>query len=117
MVHSVQIKRVYSEAEPADGVRVLVDRLWPRGITKERASIDAWLKEIAPSSALRTWFGHRPELFATFTARYTAELDGNPAVQQLRQAIASHPMVTLVYAAKDEAINHAVVLADYLIPR
>jgi uncharacterized protein YeaO (DUF488 family) len=114
---TIRTKRIYDEPGPADGFRVLVDRLWPRGVSRERASIDLWLKEVAPSSDLRTWFGHRPERFADFAARYAAELDGNPAVDQLRQLVASNPTVTLLYAAKDEAANQAVVLAEYLARR
>jgi uncharacterized protein YeaO (DUF488 family) len=114
---TIRTKRIYDEPGPADGFRVLVDRLWPRGVSRERASIDLWLKEVAPSSDLRTWFGHRPERFADFAARYAAELDGNPAVDQLRQLVASNPTVTLLYAAKDEAANQAIVLAEYLARR
>ena len=110
----VRIKRIYDEAQPTDGFRVLVDRLWPRGISKQRASLDLWLKEVAPSSDLRTWFGHRPDRFSDFALRYRAELDTNAAVDQLRQLVASNPTVTVLYGAKDRAINHAVVLADYL---
>jgi uncharacterized protein YeaO (DUF488 family) len=112
----VRVKRIYDDPTPGDGLRVLVDRLWPRGVSKERAAIDLWLKEVAPSSELRTWFGHRPDRFSAFAARYIDELDGNPAVDQLRGVAASSPTVTLLYGAKDEVINHAVVLADYIAP-
>ncbi|WP_090929819.1 DUF488 domain-containing protein [Nonomuraea jiangxiensis] len=111
---SFLIKRIYDEPDPGDGFRVLVDRLWPRGVAKERAELDLWLQEVAPSPELRTWFGHRADRFAEFAARYTAELDGNPAVDVLRQAGREHPTVTLLYSAKDPKINNAVVLADYL---
>ena len=76
----LQVRRIYDSTDPQDGFRVLVDRLWPRGISKERAAIDRWLKEIAPSSELRTWFGHRSDRFSDFTNRYISELEGNPAI-------------------------------------
>jgi uncharacterized protein YeaO (DUF488 family) len=110
----VQIKRIYDEPQADDGFRVLVDRLWPRGVSKERAAIDLWMKEVAPSSELRTWFGHRPDRFADFAARYVAELNDNPAVAQLVKLVAQNPTVTLLYGAKDKTVNHAVVLAEYL---
>nr|WP_275419250.1 DUF488 family protein [Acrocarpospora phusangensis] len=108
------IKRVYDEVDPGDGFRVLVDRLWPRGVSKEEAHLDLWLKDVAPSTELRTWFGHRADRFAEFSARYVDELDGNPAVDTLRQAGRTNPTVTLLYGAKDPEINQAVVLAEYL---
>jgi len=111
---SVSIKRVYEHPESSDGYRVLVDRLWPRGIAKANASVDLWLREIGPSNELRKWFGHVPERFAEFAAKYRAELDDNAAVQELRDVVASHDTVTLVYSAKDEEHNQAVVLAGYL---
>jgi uncharacterized protein YeaO (DUF488 family) len=110
----VRVKRIYDDPKPQDGFRVLIDRLWPRGVSKERAAIDLWMKEIAPSSELRVWFGHRPDRFADFATRYVGELDGNPAVEQLVDLVARNPTVTLLYGAKDETVNHAVVLADYL---
>lgn len=109
-----QIKRAYDDAQPADGARVLVDRLWPRGIKKEALDLDLWCKDIAPSPDLRKWFGHKPERFAEFTKRYTAELDANPAMQDLLDLAAKHPTVTLLYGAKDREHNQAVVLRDYL---
>lgn len=108
-----RLKRAYLPPHEKDGTRVLVDRLWPRGVRKEDAHIDLWLKEIAPSAALRTWFGHKPERFAEFRRRYEEELDANPAVAQLR-ALNARGTVTLVYGARDEIHNQAVVLADYL---
>lgn len=111
---AMQLKRVYEAPQPADGFRILVDRLWPRGLTKERAAVDLWCKEIAPSSELRTWFGHRHDRFAEFTDRYRDELHGNPAVDELRAVIARHSTVTLLYGAKDEVENDAVVLIGYL---
>jgi len=111
---SMQIKRVYDEPAAADGYRVLVDRLWPRGVSKERAQLDTWLKDIAPSPALRTWFGHRPERFEEFKVRYEQELAHNPAVQQLQSIVQQHATVTLLYAAHDPTFNHARVLLEYL---
>ncbi|MDF2805402.1 MAG: MarR family transcriptional regulator [Cellulosimicrobium sp.] len=112
---TVRIKRVYEPAEEADGFRVLVDRLWPRGETKEKARVDLWLKEVAPSTDLRHWFHHEERLFDEFAERYRAELDANgEAVRELRDVVGQHPVVTLVYGAKDEEHNQAVVLRDYL---
>jgi len=108
------IKRAYDASASTDGYRVLVDRLWPRGLTKARAAIDCWLKDIAPSSELRTWFGHDPAKFDEFTARYNDELAHNPSAQTMRQLLAQHPSLTLVYAAKDTDRNHAIVLQDFL---
>lgn len=110
------IRRVYEEPSADDGLRVLVDRLWPRGRSKQNAHIDVWLKDIAPSKDLRTWFGHIPERFDEFAARYRAELDANTdTVNRLRELIADHPRVTLLYGAKDSEHNNAVVLRDYLL--
>jgi uncharacterized protein YeaO (DUF488 family) len=110
----LRIKRVYEPPAPADGTRILVDRLWPRGLTKERARVDLWLKEIAPSTELRRWFGHDPARWAEFQARYRAELAANAEpVAHLRAEMARGP-VTLVYGAKDEAHNDAIVLRDFL---
>ena len=111
---TVSIARVYEPFAEQDGYRVLVDRLWPRGMTHERAHLDDWLKAVAPSPELRTWFGHRAVRFEEFATRYRAELDGNPAVDVLRAAISAHARVTLLYGAHDPKVNHAVVLRDYL---
>src|ERR1700754_247742 len=108
-----KIKRVYDTPSDADGVRVLVDRLWPRGLTKEAAAIDFWCKEIAPTSDLRTWFDHRQDRFTEFKTRYVAELCGNSAVEELLARIRGRK-TTLVYGAKDPEVNHAVVLAQFL---
>ncbi|PQZ82771.1 hypothetical protein CQ035_03310 [Brevundimonas sp. MYb46] len=114
MKGAVLLKRAYEPAEPEDGQRVLVDRLWPRGVSKEKAAIDLWLKEIAPSTALRQWFNHDPALWEEFQRRYRAELDANgEVVGQLKDVIRAGK-TTLVYGAKDEAHNDAVVLAEYL---
>lgn len=110
----IKIKRVYDAPEDADGTRVLVDRLWPRGLTKEKAQVDLWLKEIAPSTELRKWFGHDPKKWAGFKDRYAAELKlhGGP-LSTLRQEAARGP-VTLLYAARDEEHNEAVILQQLL---
>ncbi len=111
----LRIKRVYEPASADDGYRVLVDRIWPRGESKEKADLDLWLKEIAPSTQLRTWFGHDPAKWNEFVTRYRAELDDNgEVVAKLREIIRSHPVVTLVYSAKNEADNQAVALRDYM---
>lgn len=110
----LKIKRVYDTPTKTDGTRVLVDRLWPRGISKERAVIDLWLKEIAPSPGLRTWFDHKPERFNEFTLKYYEELSKGPAVNELKKLAHKHKLITLLYAAKDPAINHAVVLQGFL---
>jgi len=110
----VAIKRVYDPPARGDGQRVLVDRVWPRGISKEELKDALWLKEVAPTTALRQWFGHKPERWRQFQTRYRKELEGNPEpLAQLRGLIRKGP-VTLLYAAKDTEHNQAVVLADYL---
>lgn len=110
----VHIKRIYEQAAPTDGFRVLVDRLWPRGESKDNAHVDLWLKEVAPTTDLRKWFNHEPEKYPEFKARYTAELDQNDAVTELQALCAEHSVVTLVYGAKDTEHNQAVVLLEYL---
>lgn len=107
-----KIKRVYDAPLPDDGFRVLVDRLWPRGISKQQLKADLWLKEIAPSNELRGWFGHDPARFEEFEKRYRHELKDNPALAQLRQI--KKPVVTLLFGAKDEEHNQAVVLKKLL---
>ena len=110
----VALKRVYEPPSDADGARILVDRLWPRGLSKEKARVDLWLKEIAPTTELRQWFGHDPAKWDEFQRRYRAELKANDAaMSELKAALVSGP-ATLVYGAKDEAHNDAVVLAEYL---
>jgi uncharacterized protein YeaO (DUF488 family) len=113
MAGKLRLKRAYEPAEPGDGQRVLVDRVWPRGVSKEEAHIDLWLKDVAPSTQLRKWFGHEPDHWGGFRERYLEELKANPAVGELRQVMAKGP-VTLVYGAKDKEHNQAVVLAAYL---
>jgi uncharacterized protein YeaO (DUF488 family) len=110
---NVVSKRIYEPAAPDDGFRVLVDRLWPRGVSHERAALDLWLKEVAPSAELRVWFDHRDDRFAEFTRRYLAELDTNPALAELRGIVAEHPKVTLLYGAKSP-LNEASVLVGLL---
>ncbi|WP_069387569.1 DUF488 domain-containing protein [Cellulosimicrobium cellulans] len=110
----IRTKRVYDEPADDDGFRVLVDRLWPRGVSKERARADLWLKDVAPSDELRRWFHHESPRFAEFARRYRAELDDNPAVGELREVAGKHDVVTLLYGARDETENQAVVLRDYL---
>ncbi|WP_024626603.1 DUF488 domain-containing protein [Bifidobacterium sp. A11] len=110
----VDIKRVYEQAADEDGVRILVDRLWPRGVSKERAALSGWLKEVAPSPDLRRWWHHDPERFEDFARRYRTELDDNPALEDLLSIVREHDRTTLVYAAKDPAVNHALILRDYI---
>lgn len=110
---NVRIKRAYEAPAKTDGQRVLVDRLWPRGISKATAGIDHWLKDVAPSAELRQWFGHEAEKWTRFKQRYRAELKSNPALAELK-ALARQGDITLVYAAKDEAHNNAVVLKQIL---
>lgn len=110
----VKLKRAYEPPAPGDGTRILVDRLWPRGVKKSDAAIDQWLKDIAPTSELRKWFGHRPERWLEFQRRYRAELQEHPdLVEEIRSATRSGP-VTLVYGARDEAHNEAIVLREML---
>jgi len=108
-----RIKRVYDPPSPADGARILVDRLWPRGLKKAEARIDRWMKEVAPSTALRTWFGHEPARFAEFRKRYAAEMAGNPALAELRK-LGRGKTVTLLYGARDPQQNQAAVLLELL---
>lgn len=110
------IKRAYEEPAPEDGTRVLVDRLWPRGLARERARIDVWLKDVAPSAELRRWYGHAPERFAEFRSRYIAELEHEPARMALAtlRDLARRGPVTLVFAAKDVERSNAAVLRDLL---
>lgn len=111
----VMTKRVYLNAEENDGFRVLVDRLWPRGIKKEDARLDLWAKALAPSTELRKWFGHKPELFDEFSEKYKAEIKANPEAMSLIAKLKEHPVVTLLYGAKDEEHNNAVVLRDLML--
>jgi uncharacterized protein YeaO (DUF488 family) len=111
---TVRTKRAYEAAEPEDGYRVLVERLWPRGVTKEAAHLDEWAKDLAPSPELRRWFGHDPARFDEFRRRYREELDGHDdSLDALRRRARGGP-VTLVYGARDTEHNGAVVLAELL---
>ena len=112
-----KIKRIYEAFDPDDGWRVLVDRVWPRGVSKEKARLDEWCKELAPSPQLRNWFCHIPEKFDAFTVQYRAELDQNPKIQEAIGQIlgkSANGQVTLLYSARDTEHNQAVVLRDYL---
>lgn len=109
----IAVKRVYDPPKPSDGFRVLVDRLWPRGLTKEKAALDLWAKDVAPSPELRREFNHKPERFAEFKKHYRLELSRNPALASFRKEL-KRPKVTLLFGAHDPKINHAMVLADYL---
>ncbi len=108
----IKIKRVYEKKEPSDGFRVLIDRLWPRGLSKEEAHIDLWLKEIAPSPALRKWFNHDPKKWIEFKKKYQKELDKNPI--HLKVLLSHSQPITLLYSAKNEECNNAVALLEYL---
>jgi uncharacterized protein YeaO (DUF488 family) len=110
----IKLKRAYEQPDPGDGRRILVDRLWPRGVKKADAAIDFWLRDIAPSAELRRWFAHRPERWPEFRRRYLAELQERPElIEEIRKAARGGP-VTLVYAARDEAHNDAVALKELL---
>lgn len=111
---TIKIKRVYEPMTKTDGFRILVDRLWPRGIKKEDAHIDVWLKEIAPSAELRKWFNHEPEKWEAFSKKYLAELQNSNTAEQLLQLVKEHRIVTLVFGAKDQQHNQAVVLKEFL---
>ena len=112
--NGLAIKRIYDPPERRDGFRVLVDRLWPRGLSRERAAIDAWLTELAPSTALRRWFHHDPARWTEFRRRYRAELHAQTQQLQALRTRAAKQRVTLLYGARDERINHAIVLRDLL---
>jgi len=112
----IQVRRIYEDVLDTDGTRVLVDRLWPRGVSKERAHLDDWCKDVAPSTELREWYGHIPDRFAEFSRRYLAELqdvDHSPAIDDLK-SIAAKGTLTLLTAVKDPDISEAAVLAGYL---
>ena len=113
----IKIKRVYEAPEDLDGTRVLVDRLWPRGLSKDKAKIDLWMKDIAPSTGLRTWFGHDPEKWVEFQKRYRDELRSKKEMVALLKEEAAKGSITLVYGARDEKHNQAVVLLSVLISK
>ena len=113
----VRTKRVYAAPEPGDGVRVLIDRLWPRGLSKDAAAVDLWLKEIAPSAELRSWFGHEPERWSEFQNRYRQELaapERAEALERLRSLVVEREVVTLLFGAREERYNNAVMLSTLL---
>lgn len=116
-MNQLNIKRIYAPVDITDGYRILTDKLWPRGMAKDKAAIDEWAKQISPTTSLRQWFNHQPERFPEFTEQYTAELDANPNgpafVDQCREELKKHN-VTLLYGAKDEEHNHAIVLRDWV---
>ena len=113
----VEIKRVYQKAAPSDGTRILVDRLWPRGVSKERAAVDAWLRDLAPSDALRHWYHAHPEAWSMFRQRYLKELsrpETAAAMQQLHALAGRRKKVTLLFASRNESRNNAIVLKELL---
>jgi uncharacterized protein YeaO (DUF488 family) len=114
---NVRLKRPYEPADAKDGTRILVDRLWPRGVSKEDAALDQWMKEIAPSTELRKWFGHEPARWAEFCRRYSNELHKNAELLRQLRSLARKGPVTLVYSAHDEVHNDAIVLRDVILGR
>lgn len=110
----IRIKRAYEDPDETDGLRILVDRLWPRGISKTKAKIDLWLKDLAPSNELRSWYGHDPEKWPEFRSRYFAELDGNPDQVGELLGHARKETVTLVYSSREQQLNNARALKEYL---
>lgn len=117
-MYQLRIKRVYAAAEESDGYRILTDKLWPRGMTKDKAAINKWAKEITPTNSLRQWFGHKRENFQAFTDQYIAELNANPAAPvfaKLCIELLQRHNVTLLYGAKDEECNHAIVLRNWIL--
>lgn len=113
----LRIRRIYETAEPADGFRALVDRLWPRGVSTEHAALDAWWKDLAPTPELRTEWHRNPEEYESFAEHYRAEIAANPAVEEALAVIRERPVVTLLYAAHDTERNHAIILRDALAAR
>jgi len=111
---TIRIKRAYEEPSPDDGYRVLVDRVWPRGVSKERAAVDEWLKDIAPSTSLRKWFGHREDRWEKFRASYLEELEEHREALERLALLARKGTVTLLFAAKNEEHNNAVVIRERL---
>jgi uncharacterized protein YeaO (DUF488 family) len=112
---NIAVKRAYEDATPADGTRILVDRLWPRGVTKEDADLDEWAKDIAPSTELRKWFGHDPARWKEFGERYAREVHQHPQELDHLRDLARKGKITLVYAARDEEHNEALVLRNLLL--
>ncbi|HEV2212161.1 MAG TPA: DUF488 family protein [Gammaproteobacteria bacterium] len=115
MVARILLKRVYEKPAKTDGLRILVDRLWPRGLSKQKAKVEHWLRDIAPSTALRKWYGHDPARWPEFQRRYARELKAQPgALQELRALLKAHTTVTLLFSSKEEKLNNAVALKAYL---
>ena len=114
---NVRLKRAYERASRADGTRILIDRLWPRGVSKAHAAIDQWAKDLSPSTALRRWFGHDPERWDEFRKRYEAEVHDHSAQLEQLRALALKGPITLVFSARDEVHNDAVALRDLLLRR
>ncbi len=113
----IQVKRVYEKPQKGDGRRILVDRLWPRGLSREGAKIDRWAKEVSPSHELRKWYGHDPAKWDEFERRYARELDAKTETIEALLDLAARGQLTLVYSAKNEAFNQAVALRDYLLAK
>jgi uncharacterized protein YeaO (DUF488 family) len=113
----IKLKRAYEQPASNDGIRVLIDRLWPRGVKKASAAIDEWMKEIAPSTELRKWFGHDPERWPEFQRRYKSEIRQHPEQLDRLRHLAQYGRITLVFSAHDETHNDAVVLKDLLLDR
>jgi len=115
---TIRVKRVYEPPSAADGFRILVDRLWPRGLSREHAHIDAWLKTVSPSNELRRWFNHDPARWDAFKTRYFAELEAEPAaVAELTRLVDHHRTVSLLFGAREERFNNAHALAEFLEAR
>lgn len=111
----IAVKRIYEPPDAGDGCRVLVDRLWPRGLSREKAAIDHWLKDVAPSNELRRWYGHDPGKWNEFRRRYRAELEADPlALEPLRKLLEAERKVTLLFSTRNETHNNAIALAEYL---
>lgn len=111
----IKLKRIYEKSDKSDGYRILVDRLWPRGVSKEKAALDLWLRDIAPSNELRIWFGHDPNKWTEFQRKYRAEIETNKeAFAQLQEIVTSKKTVTLLFSTKDEEYNQAVVIKSLL---
>ena len=113
-IMKVNVKRIYEEVEKSDGYRILVDRIWPRGIKKEKVHIDSWMKEVAPSTALRKWFAHDPDKWPDFVSKYKKELHGSMPFRELVTLLKKHKTVTLLFAATDESHNQAVALKKFV---
>ena len=114
---TIRVKRVYEEPEDADGCRILVDRLWARRLSKEKAKVDVWVKEIAPSTELRRWYGHDPNKWTEFKSRYAAELEANPSQVEEILGEVQVGIVTFLYSSKEEQLNNAVALKEYIESR